>query len=816
MELGLHTSMASTNMLHIYRPGREGRGRRATQGCGLRLRLPGERDRAVPHAEGGRHHGPLCRPGHPAFPGTTRSPLCDVLVFMAVVSVLVWCLDSFHPNPCPPVPPQMHAAGITKTKMFALCFRHGGGVVTLGGVDTRLHSRARTPGPNTAAGNRTSNGGVLFAALLKPKGWYTVRLLDVLMRSSDGAGDNLLSEAKSIGGDPSKYAAGKGTIVDSGTTDTYLPSAVRGQFQALFRSLTGKEYSNKQAYYTKEQFSKLPTVVFRLQAAGQAGTVDLEVAPSSYMEFQKEAGGGGAAGGAGRYTPRIYLTEATGAVLGANAINEHNVIFDPDNLRVGFAKSRCSYERQHSRHDFASSTSAPVAVAQQPVAPQPPPPSPAKPAPPSKAGSGAAIKNAVKPVTVSRPKPGPAPVKPVPAADGNIWDSVDTESTSAAPPAVTSPGTGRIPSLSAAKVPLTGQQQDALDTMLQEAAYMFVTSRVLPCKPTLTIPCSARCDHSAHTAPVEETESPAGTCQCLVCSTTSLLFNYSCVVRAGAMLDFIRLSSGGEVSVGSARVERGQQYWRVPQCTGSSSRRLTSASAAALEGLHHLRGLQEASALEIAIGADELGLSADWALLPKQATPPVRTVLEECAVSCPVAEEDPLSRVAVAAQPVRVSNGLALESSASPCDPVTHTRTQLHVEEGRTVDLPADKSSVLVLQGGDRSVCVVVENAHSVTSNAADLSGLEHSAQCQVVSVVSAPCKPYRLNCTSTARMRDGARADFDAVRVDASDIVFTLHLRLKGLRGGQLTALQTDDLVNAFAQIFQVGRRRSVWLTEC
>ena len=45
--------------------------------------------------------------------------------------------------------------------------------------------------------------------------------------------------------------------MDSGTTDTYLPSALRSQFQALFRAVTGREYGNKQAHYTKEQFDRL-------------------------------------------------------------------------------------------------------------------------------------------------------------------------------------------------------------------------------------------------------------------------------------------------------------------------------------------------------------------------------------------------------------------------------------------------------------------------------------------------------------------------------------------------------------------------------
>lgn len=141
--------------------------------------------------------------------------------------------------------------------------------------------------------NRTSIGGVYFAALIKPKGWYTVKVVDVLMRPQQQSNTNSVSgthsaDLKSVGGDVTKYNAGKGTIVDSGTTDTYLPSALKAQFQTLFRAYSGREFNNKQTQFSKEQFAKLPVIVFRMMAAGGSGVVDLEVFPSSYMELHRD------------------------------------------------------------------------------------------------------------------------------------------------------------------------------------------------------------------------------------------------------------------------------------------------------------------------------------------------------------------------------------------------------------------------------------------------------------------------------------------------------------------------------------------------
>ena len=49
---------------------------------------------------------------------------------------------------------------------------------------------------------------------------------------------------------------------------------------------------------------------------------------------------------AGTYTPRIYFTETRGAVIGANALQGHNVLFDWENSRIGFAASTCEYTEE--------------------------------------------------------------------------------------------------------------------------------------------------------------------------------------------------------------------------------------------------------------------------------------------------------------------------------------------------------------------------------------------------------------------------------------------------------------------------------------
>lgn len=58
------------------------------------------------------------------------------------------------------------------------------------------------------------------------------------------------------------------------------------------------------------------------------------VPPSHYMEYQEEDGG---------YVAGFYWDEPEGIVIGANVMMKHNILFDVDNRRIGWAESSCNY-----------------------------------------------------------------------------------------------------------------------------------------------------------------------------------------------------------------------------------------------------------------------------------------------------------------------------------------------------------------------------------------------------------------------------------------------------------------------------------------
>ena len=62
------------------------------------------------------------------------------------------------------------------------------------------------------------------------KGYFSVTVLDVVI-----GGVSL----REMGGDVRAFNVGKGTIVDSGTTDSYLPGRLAGAFLQAFAKATG-------------------------------------------------------------------------------------------------------------------------------------------------------------------------------------------------------------------------------------------------------------------------------------------------------------------------------------------------------------------------------------------------------------------------------------------------------------------------------------------------------------------------------------------------------------------------------------------------
>ena len=228
---------------------------------------------------------------------------------------------------------------------FSLCFRRSpvidrngtsAGALTLGGTDPRLHS---TP--------------MVYASLSFFTHFYVVRIRNIYwQRSGDRAVHSL---------DLADDQMNRGrVIVDSGTTDSFLSSAIFPSLERVYEQVMGSPLSLGVLKMTAEELSQQPTLLLQLVGDtkrnrqvlldnGDAAVLRLAqdidpqhpydilvaVPPENYFEYDKRHDG---------YVFRIKSRGRPGSVLGANTIMGHDVLIHPHDKIIGWADSPCNYD----------------------------------------------------------------------------------------------------------------------------------------------------------------------------------------------------------------------------------------------------------------------------------------------------------------------------------------------------------------------------------------------------------------------------------------------------------------------------------------
>ena len=268
-------------------------------------------------------------------------------------------------------------------KLFALCYDRqpisselplgvGSGALTLGGSDSLFHS---TP--------------MVFAENVTPRfGWYTVHMSAMFLRTRGGSLSEPASNARYVRVDADETTlngntgSNRGVIVDSGTTDSYLPSILKSAFNEAWRQALrdpNAEYHNNRIEMTAEKVKTLPTIIVVLQgynsgssetkdAVGMAGhpshasmfnsindenplnisknDVVVAIPPEHYMEESHST--------PGTWIARVYFTERFGqqSIFGSSFMMGHEILFDNSLGRVGFSESHCDYSRYMEEKDL--------------------------------------------------------------------------------------------------------------------------------------------------------------------------------------------------------------------------------------------------------------------------------------------------------------------------------------------------------------------------------------------------------------------------------------------------------------------------------
>lgn len=217
---------------------------------------------------------------------------------------------------------KMYHAGSIPNHAFSLCLTRSNGVLSMGGTSSLSNNSEQyidrgIQRPIHLEEMRT-------VPISKHHGYYSIQIVDFHV------GNFTIASTDQI---ISIFNNGKGTIVDSGTTDTYLPKQIAKKFQNAWLQINKKPHSNSRSRYTYAEYNKLPNITLTLEN-GYRWTIQ----PDQYMEDTNSSLDWNQSK---EFYNRIYLDEPNGAVLGANAMFNHDILFDLENKMIGVAASNC-------------------------------------------------------------------------------------------------------------------------------------------------------------------------------------------------------------------------------------------------------------------------------------------------------------------------------------------------------------------------------------------------------------------------------------------------------------------------------------------
>lgn len=257
------------------------------------------------------------------------------------------------------LPKQLYDKGLIEHNLFAMCYRR----------ELGTSKRGVTAGSMTFGGvsNDLDTSPMIYAKNMAKLGWFTVYVKNIYIRTRGGQSalstedDNTKHKVIKVKLDPVLLNSGKGVIVDSGTTDTYLNKVVAKEFNKAWFKATGRKYGHYGISLTQNEIRNLPTILIQCHAyssapdpsiddydkiPGYTGQLDptspndllIAVPATNYMDYSPITK---------QYSSRLYFSETAGGVLGSNVMQGHNVLFDWENGRVGFAESTCTYDKKN-------------------------------------------------------------------------------------------------------------------------------------------------------------------------------------------------------------------------------------------------------------------------------------------------------------------------------------------------------------------------------------------------------------------------------------------------------------------------------------
>ena len=232
----------------------------------------------------------------------------------------------------------MYKGNAIQRKQFSLCFQQQhdpsdadepAGVIVMGGTHDKLNQEDMT-----------------YAQLVTDGPWFTIYVQAIYLElvTTDDEGQEVTRIEKLQDVDMEVFNQGE-IIIDSGSTDNYLPKTMREPFKKAWNAIMNKKFTPSEVY---SEDGNYPNIIFQLKGTepternvkitpaaafdtDRPNDVIIRVPPENFMPAEK-----------GDYMSlRMDEDPEDGGMLGSQAMRGMNILFDDDNSRIGFATSSC-------------------------------------------------------------------------------------------------------------------------------------------------------------------------------------------------------------------------------------------------------------------------------------------------------------------------------------------------------------------------------------------------------------------------------------------------------------------------------------------
>jgi hypothetical protein len=225
-------------------------------------------------------------------------------------------------NPTMSLPALLRGQGTIRDNTFSICVGQRQGLLTFGGAAVDRHQERMTFTPIHQWRH----------PLINNTGFYVVHVKSVWLGTmclvSHAVHPEILEQ----------FNIGRGTVLDTGSSDTYFPMAMEPVLNKAWKASisTKHDFSELDGVLSYDDIVSFPNLTIVMENGPM-----LFLSPRHYNTGFDDDRSCTADGRRAIVRCTIHCTEPSGAVLGVNALVDRDVWFDAERQRIGIAAAHC-------------------------------------------------------------------------------------------------------------------------------------------------------------------------------------------------------------------------------------------------------------------------------------------------------------------------------------------------------------------------------------------------------------------------------------------------------------------------------------------